>query len=189
MYSWLAPSSQPPARRIFVPGGPYPYYALHQYCVVRRVWGASGVYKFLIFVPPTPPQDLIAGILSTHVRCTCIRAYRCTGVHGYSSTGIQQYKGTGVQQYRHTGIQRYRLTGVQAYRHTAVQAYWHTGIQQYRCTRIQRYRGTCMQGYMRAGRGRNGSHRNSPQCSLHHGNVVSGPPQLSIGCSPQPGSA
>ena len=56
-------------KRIVVPGGPYQYYAVHQYSVVRRVWGASGVYKFLIFAPPTPPQNLIAGILSAHVRC------------------------------------------------------------------------------------------------------------------------
>ena len=51
------------------PSGPYQYCAVHQYSVVRRVWGASGVAGFLIFAPPTPPQDLIAGILSTHVRC------------------------------------------------------------------------------------------------------------------------
>ena len=43
----------------------------YQQCsAVRRVWGASGVAGFLIFAPPTPPQNLIAGILSTHVRCT-----------------------------------------------------------------------------------------------------------------------
>ena len=54
------------------PGGPYQYWAVHQYFVVRRVWGASGVAGFLIFAPPTPPQDLIAGILSTHVRCISI---------------------------------------------------------------------------------------------------------------------
>ena len=53
-----------------VPGGPDQYCAVHQYSVVRRVWGASGVYKFLIFAPPTPPQNLIAEILSTHVRCS-----------------------------------------------------------------------------------------------------------------------
>ena len=58
-----------PAERIVVPGGPNQYYAVHQYSVVRRVWGASGVAGFLISAPPTPPQDLIAGILSTHVRC------------------------------------------------------------------------------------------------------------------------
>ena len=44
-------------------------YAVHQYSAVRCVWGASGVYKFLIFAPPTPPQNLIARILSAHVRC------------------------------------------------------------------------------------------------------------------------
>jgi len=52
------------------PAGPVSsYYAVHQYSAVRRVWGASGVAGFLIFAPPTPPQNLIAGILSTHVRC------------------------------------------------------------------------------------------------------------------------
>ena len=63
-------SRQAPVKRIVVPGGPYQYYAVHQYSVVRRVWGPSGVCKFLIFASPTPPQNLIAGILSTHVRCT-----------------------------------------------------------------------------------------------------------------------
>ena len=68
--SWLAPSNQPPAKRIGVP-----QWALSVLCsttVLRSTscLGASGVYKFLIFAPPTPPQDLIAGILSTHVRCT-----------------------------------------------------------------------------------------------------------------------
>ena len=53
-------------------GGPYQYYAVHQYSVVCRVWGASGVYKFLTFAPPTPPQNLIAGILSAHVRCIAL---------------------------------------------------------------------------------------------------------------------
>ena len=38
--------------------------------VVRRAQGPSGVYKFLIFAPPTQPQNLIAGILSVHVRCS-----------------------------------------------------------------------------------------------------------------------
>ena len=52
------------------PAGPVSsYYAVHQYSAVRRVWGASGVAGFLIFAPPTPPQNLIAGILSTPVRC------------------------------------------------------------------------------------------------------------------------
>ena len=60
------------AKRIVVPGGPYQYYAVHQYSVVRRVWGASGVCKFLVFAPPTPPQALIARLLSTHVRCNPI---------------------------------------------------------------------------------------------------------------------
>ena len=62
-------SRRAPVKRIVVPGGPYQYYAVHQYSVVRRVWGASGVYMFLIFAPPTPPQNLIARILSTPVRC------------------------------------------------------------------------------------------------------------------------
>ena len=31
------------------------------------------MYKFLIFAPPTPPRNLIAGILSAHVRCTSPR--------------------------------------------------------------------------------------------------------------------
>ena len=52
------------------PGGPYQYCAVHQYSVVRRVWGASGVYMFLFFAPPTPPQNLVAALLSTPVRCT-----------------------------------------------------------------------------------------------------------------------
>ena len=52
------------------PGGPYQYCAVHRYSVVRRVWGASGVYKFLIFAPPTPPQRLVAALLSTPVRCS-----------------------------------------------------------------------------------------------------------------------
>ena len=67
--TWPGPARAALAERIVVPGGPYQYYAVHQYSVVRRVWGASGVAGFLIFAPPTPPQDLIAGILSTHVRC------------------------------------------------------------------------------------------------------------------------
>ena len=66
----------PRAKRIVVPGGPCQYYAVHQYSVVRRVWGTSGVAGFLIFAPRTPPQDLIAGILSTHVRCS--PQLRCT---------------------------------------------------------------------------------------------------------------
>ena len=57
------------ANRIVAPGGPCQYCAVHQYSVVRRVWGTSGVAGFLIFAPPTPPEDLVAGILSTHVRC------------------------------------------------------------------------------------------------------------------------
>ena len=59
------------AKRAAVPGGSCQYYAVQQYCVVRRVWGASGVAGFLIFAPPalTPPQNLIAEILSTPVRC------------------------------------------------------------------------------------------------------------------------
>ena len=74
MLSWsrAAPgcrAGQAPGKRIVVPGGPCQYYAVHQYFSVRRVWGASGVYRFLIFAPPTPPQNLIAGILSAHVRC------------------------------------------------------------------------------------------------------------------------
>ena len=60
------------AKRIVAPGGPFQYCAVHQYSVVRRVWGASGVAGFLIFAPPTPPQDLVAGILSTHVRCSLL---------------------------------------------------------------------------------------------------------------------
>ena len=68
--SWLAPSSPALAKRIVVPGGPGQYCAVQQYSVVRRIWGAGGVAGFLIFAPPTPPQNLIAEILSTPVRCT-----------------------------------------------------------------------------------------------------------------------
>ena len=71
--TWPGPWAAPAERTEAPPGGPYQYYAVHQYSIVRRVWGASGVAGFLIFAPPTPPQDLIAGILSTHVRC---RAHR-----------------------------------------------------------------------------------------------------------------
>ena len=69
-------SNQAPAKRIVVPGGPCQYYAVHQYSVVRRVWGASGVYMFLIFAPPTPPQNLIARSLSTPVRCRAASHFR-----------------------------------------------------------------------------------------------------------------
>ena len=67
--TWPGPWAAPAERTEAPPGGPYQYYAVHQYSIVRRVWGAGGVAGFLIFAPPTPPQDLIAGILSTHVRC------------------------------------------------------------------------------------------------------------------------
>ena len=72
-----------------VPGGPYQYYAVHQYSVVRRVWGASAMAMFLIFAPPTAPQNLIARILSTPVRCISERVARLialqAGARGSSS--------------------------------------------------------------------------------------------------------
>jgi hypothetical protein len=76
--SWLAPSSPALAKRIVVPGGPDQYCAVQQYSVVRRIWGASGVAGFLIFAPPTPPQNLIAEILSTPVRCSHQRGGQTT---------------------------------------------------------------------------------------------------------------
>ena len=66
---WPWPWPHEAAGRIVVPGGPYQYYVVHQYSAVRRVWGASGVYMFLFFAPPTPPHNLMAALLSTPVRC------------------------------------------------------------------------------------------------------------------------
>ena len=60
------------------PGGPCQYCAVHPYSVVRRVWGASAMDMFLIFAPPTAPQNLIARILSTPVRCSDHCFYRIT---------------------------------------------------------------------------------------------------------------
>ena len=66
---WPWPWPHEAAGRIVVPGGPYQYYVVHQYSAVRRAWGASGVCMFLFFAPPTPPQNLVAALLSTPVRC------------------------------------------------------------------------------------------------------------------------
>ena len=44
---------------IVAPGGLWQYYAMHQYSVVRRVWGRGGVAIFLIFGASTPPRILM----------------------------------------------------------------------------------------------------------------------------------
>ena len=53
-----------------LPGGPWQYYAVHQYPIVRRVWGPGGLPVFLIFGASRPLHNLMAVILTTPVRCT-----------------------------------------------------------------------------------------------------------------------
>jgi hypothetical protein len=65
-------SRQAPANRIVVPGGPYQYYAVHQYSVVRRVWGPGGLPVFLNFGASRPPRNLVDVILTAPVRCSSI---------------------------------------------------------------------------------------------------------------------
>ena len=59
----------PLAKRIVVLGGPYQYYAVHQYSVVRRVWGPGGLPVFLNFGASRPPRNRMDVILTTPVRC------------------------------------------------------------------------------------------------------------------------
>ena len=59
----------PSAANRVPPGGPYQYYAIHQYSVVRRVWGPGGIPVFLNFGASRPPRNLMDVILTTPVRC------------------------------------------------------------------------------------------------------------------------
>ena len=56
-------------KQIVVPGGPWEYYAAHQYSVVRRVWGTGGLPVFLNFGASRPPRNLVDVILTAPVRC------------------------------------------------------------------------------------------------------------------------
>ena len=55
--------------RIVIPGGPWQYYAVHQYSAVRRVWGPGGLPVFLNFGASRPPRNLMDVILTAPVRC------------------------------------------------------------------------------------------------------------------------
>ena len=64
-----ARDNKPPTEQVVVPGGPWQYYAVHQYSVVRRVWGPGGLPVFLIFGASRPLRNLMDVILTTPVRC------------------------------------------------------------------------------------------------------------------------
>ena len=58
------------SKRIVAPGGPWQYYAVQQYSVVRRVWGRGGVAIFFISDASTQPRILMDVFVWTPVRCT-----------------------------------------------------------------------------------------------------------------------
>ena len=64
-----ARDNKPPTEQVVVPGGPWQYYAVQQYSVVRRVWGPGGPPVFLNFGVSRPPRNLMDVILTTPVRC------------------------------------------------------------------------------------------------------------------------
>ena len=67
---WLGPPSALRANQIVLPGGPYQYYSVRQYSVVRRAWGPGGVAIFLNRSASTPPRIIIGVFLIPPVRCS-----------------------------------------------------------------------------------------------------------------------
>ena len=71
--SRLVASSVACSKRITAPGGPWQYYAVTQYSVVRRVWERGGVAIFFISGASTPPGILMGVFVWMSVRCTDVK--------------------------------------------------------------------------------------------------------------------